>query len=284
MTISPHSYPSPAALLRKHGMAPRKSWGQNFLHDPEVHAGIVRASRAQPGDRVVEIGAGLGSLTVHLLGTGAEVWAVERDRDMCAVLRAELGDQPNFTLHEADAVKFDYASTALGPERPATIVGNLPYQLTGVLLFALLDADLETGSWVVMVQREVADRLCSPPGSRQYGAASATIGRVRTVTKVLDVGRGAFLPPPRVESAVIRLDRRQAPLGEVRDVTEFRRLVRVAFQQRRKTLRNALGPLGAKEEIRRWCEVADVDPRVRPEKLGPEQFAALQRAREASDA
>lgn len=276
---------APGALLKRYGLHARHSWGQNFLHALEVHAAIAAASGARPGVRVVEIGAGLGTLTDRLLSAGAEVWAIERDRDLCAVLRAELGDRSGFTLFEADAVRFDYASATVGQAQPVAIVGNLPYQLTGPLLFALLECPAPTGPWVVMVQKEVADRLCSPPGSRDYGGVTAVLSRARTIRRVCAVSRGCFLPPPRVDSAVIRLDPRAEPLGgPLRDEVEFRRLVRTAFQQRRKVLANALAPLGERAEVLRWCERAGVDPQVRPETLGPEKFAALQRAREETDA
>ncbi|MCA9707269.1 MAG: ribosomal RNA small subunit methyltransferase A [Myxococcales bacterium] len=276
---------SPSQVLRRHGLSARKTWGQHFLRDHAVHGAIVGAAAPRPEDRVVEIGAGLGTLTAHLLGTGAEVWAIERDRDLCEVLRAELGEQPRFRLHEADAVRFDYASAAsdLGERRPI-IVGNLPYHLTGPLMFRLLEAHAVTGPWVVMIQREVADRLRAAPGSRTYGGITAALSRVRDISGVMHVPPGAFLPPPRVDSAVIRLDPRPSPRGEVSDERGYLALVRVAFQRRRKTLLNALSALAPKEQVRAWCAAAEVDPRLRPECLGPEQFAALQRAREAERA
>jgi 16S rRNA (adenine1518-N6/adenine1519-N6)-dimethyltransferase len=275
---------SPGALLRRYGLHARHSWGQNFLIATDVHAAIVAASEARAGRRVIEIGAGLGTLTDKLLSTGAEVWAIERDRDLCAVLRTELGDRSNLVLHEADAVKFDYAGAVAGQDEPVAIVGNLPYQLTGPLLFALLERAEGSGPWVVMVQKEVADRLCSRPGESDYGGVTAVMSRVRTIRKVCSAPRGCFLPPPRVDSAVIRLDPRPQPLGEVKDEAGLRELVRTAFQQRRKVLSNALSPLAGRAEALRWCEEAGIDPGVRPERLGPEQFAALQRAREGKDA
>ncbi len=270
---------APSDVLRRHGLSARKQWGQHFLRDPTVHAAIVDAAELGPDDRVVEIGAGLGTLTAHLLQTGAEVWAIERDRDLCAVLRAELGEHPRFTLHEADAVRFDYA-TAVGSRAPK-IVGNLPYHLTGPLLFRLLEAHAATGSWTVMIQKEVADRLCAKPGNKTYGGITVGLSRVRDIVGIAHVPPGAFLPPPRVDSAVIRLDPRATPRGEVADEAGFLSLVRTAFQRRRKTLLNALGALGSREQGLSWCERAGVDPKLRPERLGPEEFAALQRAREA---
>ncbi|MCB9566750.1 MAG: ribosomal RNA small subunit methyltransferase A [Myxococcales bacterium] len=272
---------SPPELLRRYGLAARHSWGQNFLHEPSIHRAIVAASGAAPGVRVVEIGAGLGSLTAPLLDTGAEVWAIERDRDLCEVLRAELGDNPRFVLHEADAVRFDYASAAAGLETPPSIVGNLPYQITGPLLFALLAHHRVTGPWIVMVQREVAERLCAPPGSRTYGGVTAMLSRVRWISTVVQAPRACFVPRPRVDSTVIRLDPRPQPLGEVADEEGLRRLVQAAFQQRRKMLGNALSSLASRDRVIAWCERAGVDPQVRPERLGPAEFAAIQRAREA---
>lgn len=274
---------SPKQVLRRHGLSARKQWGQHFLRDSSVHAAIVDAAGLTADDRVVEIGAGLGTLTAHLLQTGAEVWAIERDRDLCHVLRAELGDHPRISLHEADAVKFDYATAAQGARRP-TIVGNLPYHLTGPLMFRLLQAHATTGPWVVMIQKEVADRLCAPPGSRTYGGITVALSRVREIQGVMHVPPGAFLPPPRVDSAVIRLDPLPRARGEVAEPEAFLALVRAAFQRRRKTLLNALSSLAPKEQVRAWCEQAGVDPGLRPERLGPEQFAALQRAREADRA
>jgi 16S rRNA (adenine1518-N6/adenine1519-N6)-dimethyltransferase len=276
--------PSPGELLRRHGLAPRKSWGQNFLHAREILAEITAATDGRPGQTIVEIGAGLGTLTAHLLATGARVEAIERDRDLCTVLRAELGSDPNFVLHEADAVRFDYAGlgqarVAAGEGAPA-IVGNLPYQLTGALLFALLDQHAQTGPWIVMIQREVAERLTSPPGNKTYGGVTAALARVRAISRVCAVGRGCFLPPPRVDSAVIRLDPLAQPRGEVGDPAAYLTLIRTCFQRRRKTLANALLGVGTREQAQRWITEAGLDPQIRPERLGPEEFAALARARE----
>ncbi|MCA9681911.1 MAG: ribosomal RNA small subunit methyltransferase A [Myxococcales bacterium] len=289
MTIDLQAIPSPGELLRRHGQAPRKSWGQNFLHAREIHLQIAAAAGAAPGLAIIEIGAGLGTLTAHMLAAGAEVDAIERDRDLCEVLRQELGELPGFRLHEADAVRFDYSALAStlherGLPRPP-VVGNLPYQLTGALLFALLEHDAHTGTWVVMVQREVADRMCAAPGSKRYGGVTGALSRVRSIRMVCPVSRGCFLPPPRVDSAVIRLDPRPAPLGEVADPKGYLQLVRTCFQRRRKTLANALTGLpdvADRDQAIAWITSAGLDPQIRPERLGPAEFAAIQRAREAS--
>lgn len=285
MTIDLAAIPSPGELLRRHELAPRKRWGQNFLHAREVHLAIADAVAAGPGVRVIEIGAGLGTLTAHLLARGAEVDAIERDRDLCAVLRTELGELEGFHLHEADAVRFDYGALArewiAAGHSPPPVVGNLPYQLTGPLLFALLDHHAATGTWVIMVQREVADRLCAEPGNKRYGGVTAALTRVRAIRRVRAVSRACFLPPPRVDSAVIRLDPRPEPRGEVGDPDGYLKLVRSCFQRRRKTLTNALAGVAPREQALRWIAAAGLDPKIRPERLRPEDFAALQRAREA---
>jgi 16S rRNA (adenine1518-N6/adenine1519-N6)-dimethyltransferase len=276
--------PSPGELLRRHGLHARKSWGQHFLRDVAVHREIVRASGAGPGARVVEIGAGLGTLTAHLLETGAQVWAIERDRDLCAVLRAELGADPLLTLCEDDAVRFDFSRAADGEHPRPAVVGNLPYHLTGPLLFALLEHERTTGPWIVMVQKEVGDRLLAAPGNKTYGGLTVVLSRVRAIGKVIAVARGAFVPPPRVDSLVLRLDPRATARGDVADPRAFAQLVRAAFQRRRKTLANALSSLAPRDEVEAWCRTAAVDPRVRPEQLRPEEFAAIARAREAARA
>jgi len=262
-------------------MTARKSWGQNFLHAMEVHRAIAHAAVDRPGRRVVEIGAGLGTLTAHLLAVGADVWAIERDRDLCEVLRKEFADREHFRLWEADAVKFDYAMAAEpGFERPV-IVGNLPYHLTAPLLYALLAVHHRTGPWIVMVQKEVADRMCAPPGNKTYGSMTVGLSRLRSISRVMAVPPGAFLPPPKVDSAVVRLDVRAKPLGEVADDDGFLSLVQTCFQRRRKTLANALSALAARDRVLAWCQTAGVDPSLRPERLSVADFAALQRAREA---
>ena len=161
--------------MRKHGLAPKKAWGQNFLVDPTIVDTIVTATGARAGRRVVEIGAGLGALTARLLETEAQVWAIERDRELCEVLRAELGERTNLKLLEDDAVRFEWSTTYEDGTRP-TIVGNLPYHLTGPLLFALLPHHAQTADWIVMVQREVAERLASPPGTKSYGGVTVVLG------------------------------------------------------------------------------------------------------------
>lgn len=278
--------PTPAELLAAHKLSPKKSWGQNFLHDPRIHAQIVNAAKrsvASTGfNRVVEIGVGLGTLTSHMLNAGLEVWGVERDRDMCEVLREQLGACETFKLHEADAVRFDYAQACPGPDALPTVVGNLPYQLTGPLLFRLLEFHERTAAWIVMVQKEVGVRLCAGPGSKDYGGITVAMGRLREVSWVCDVGPGAFLPPPRVDSAVLMIHPRPKPLVELQDPDAYLKLVRAAFQQRRKTLLNGLSPIAPKDTLRDWFSQLGIDPGARAETLTVQQFGELAALRERS--
>ncbi len=265
---------APGPLLRRYGLSPRKSWGQNFLHDRTV---VERIAALVDGPRVFEIGAGLGALTSALCARGLRVDAIERDRDLVRVLRLELGHLPNLRIHEADAVRFEYRSQA-SSDRPPEVAGNLPYHLTGPLLFRLLEFHDATGPWTVMVQREVGERLAAAPGSRSYGAATVSIGRVRTVEKVLSVPRGAFLPPPRVDSVVLRLAPRPTPAAEVPDPADFPRFVQRIFQGRRKRLSNALAFAGPRPKVLAACEAAGADPSARCETLPVEVFARLHAA------
>jgi 16S rRNA (adenine1518-N6/adenine1519-N6)-dimethyltransferase len=239
---------------------------------------------------VLELGAGLGHLTARLLALGARVVAVERDRDMARVLRGELGDQVQ--LVEADAARLDWAALArahapAGPDGAGrlTVAGNLPYHLTSPILFSMLDQPGHVARAVFLLQREVAERLAAPPGSREWGVLSVLLQREADVSVERIVPPGAFWPPPRVESAVLCADFRP-PADPVRDPARFRRLVKAGFAQRRKTLRNALdaGKLWTPEQLRAAFEAAGVDPGRRGETLTLAEWAALERGLGKADA
>jgi 16S rRNA (adenine1518-N6/adenine1519-N6)-dimethyltransferase len=272
------AYPPPRALLDRHGLRAKKSWGQNFLADPVVLDEIAALAAPPPGSPVVELGAGLGHLTVRLAARGARVLAVERDRDMARVLRAELGDR--IELVEADAVRIDWAALAerLGVAR-VTVAGNLPYHLTSPILFALLDHADRISRATFLLQREVAERLASRPGTKDFGLLSVLLQREADVEIARRVPPGAFVPPPRVESAVL-VARFRPPAGAPVDAALLRRLVKAGFAQRRKTLSNALDaarivPPGL---LAAALAAAGVDPRRRGETLEVREWEALARA------
>ncbi len=228
-------------LLRRYGLQAKKSWGQNFLIDERAYESIVAACALAPEDLAIEVGAGLGTLTSRLLRTGATVVAVERERDMCDVLRNELGARPRFTLREEDAMGTDY--TALAAGRPTVIVGNLPYQIAAPLLFQFLGARAAVRRIVVMLQREVAMRLLARPDTEDYSALTAQVHMLATVRRVCHVSRGGFLPAPRVDSTVVQLDTLAGTAAPVLELGCYSQVVRAAFGQRRKTLRNALASM-----------------------------------------
>ncbi|HEX9051949.1 MAG TPA: 16S rRNA (adenine(1518)-N(6)/adenine(1519)-N(6))-dimethyltransferase RsmA [Anaeromyxobacter sp.] len=278
-------YPSPRALLEKYGLRAKRSWGQNFLGDEGILDDIARLAAPRAGDQVVELGAGLGHLTARLVARGARVVAVERDRDMAAVLRGELGER--IALLEADAARLDYGRLAATPTPTApptstakiAVVGNLPYHLTSPILFSLLDQVEHVSRAVFLLQREVGERLAASPGTANWGILSVLLQREAEVSIERIVPPGAFLPPPKVDSAVVCAIFRP-PREEVRDPARFRRLVKAGFAQRRKTLKNALEAARIAEPARLLAALAaaGIDGRRRGETLTVAEWAALDRS------
>lgn len=264
---------SPAELLRRHDLRPKKSWGQNFLHDPSIVAAIADAALIEPTDTVVEIGAGLGAMTGALAQRAQHVVAIERDRELVRVLREEFADQQHVEIAEDNALTYQFDHF----DHPVVVVGNLPYHIASPLLFHLLDWRRHIRSATLMFQRELAERLAAGPGSRTYGAPSVTCQQYAKVQLCLRVKPGAFIPPPRVDSAVIRLEMREEPLSAA-DPDTFQLVVRTAFSGRRKMLKRALSPLVGAEQSAQLFEQSDVDPRARAETLSVEQFAQLARS------
>jgi 16S rRNA (adenine1518-N6/adenine1519-N6)-dimethyltransferase len=260
-------------LLRERGLRPKKSFGQNFLQDPNTCARIAELCTTPEGGVVLEIGAGLGALTKPLLERAARVIAIERDRDLVPILRELFEDTPHLEIVEADAVKVDWRAHLQGGPSPRVIAGNLPYQITGRLIqrsVALADI---VDCVVFMVQREVADRLAAKPGGRDYGALSVFTQAAFDVARALKVPAGAFVPAPKVDSAVIVLTPLRPPRA-IEDDT-FRNVVKRAFNQRRKTLRNAWKALLSKDELEAAAATAGIDLGARAETLDVEAFARM---------
>jgi 16S rRNA (adenine1518-N6/adenine1519-N6)-dimethyltransferase len=251
-------------------MRARKRFGQHFLHDPAVIERIIAAIAPRPGDALVEIGPGQGALTDLLLAASSSLDVIEIDRDLAAALRRQHADQPRLRVHEGDALEFDFAALASGRGQRLRVVGNLPYNISTPLLFRLLDAGAALLDMHFMLQKEVVDRIVAAPGGKQYGRLGVMLAPRVHATRLLDVGPGAFRPPPRVWSALVRLEMRPEPPGWAA-LPQFAAVVTAAFGQRRKTLRNALGGLLSATQI----SAAGIDPGARAETLAAADFGRL---------
>lgn len=267
-------------LLARHGFRFSKSLGQNFLIASWVPERIAAECGADETSGVVEIGPGVGVLTRELAKRAGKVAAVELDKALLPVLAETLSDCPNAEVVPGDVMKLDLAALAeekLGGLAPM-VCANLPYNITTPVLTKLLEAKLFT-SITVMIQKEVAARICAAPGTKDYGAFSVFCRYHADCRVLFDVAPGCFLPAPKVTSTVVRLTPLAAPPVEVRDEAAFFAVVRAAFAQRRKTLLNALsaayGSRYSKEELRGIIASCGLEENVRGERLGLAEFAAL---------
>jgi 16S rRNA (adenine1518-N6/adenine1519-N6)-dimethyltransferase len=264
-------------LLAAERLRPRKALSQNFLTDPEALDAIVAAAELQPGDRVVEVGPGLGVLTRRLLAAGCEVLAVELDARLAGYLRAELGSVTGFDLVEADALSLH--ARDMFPGQGFKLVANIPYHITSPLLHAFLEGDRPPDVTVLLVQVEVAERVAAPPGGMSY--LSVFVQNVARAEVVARVPAAAFEPAPEVDSAVLRLVRRSdppVPPGPERET--FYRVVQAGFRQRRKQNHNGLGrelPISS-EELDEALAPCGEDAERRPQTLSIDEWACLTRA------
>jgi 16S rRNA (adenine1518-N6/adenine1519-N6)-dimethyltransferase len=249
-------------------LRPKKRFGQHFLRDMRVIERIAAAFVPHARDHVVEIGPGEGVLTRELIGNVAHLDVVELDRDLAAHLRESLPE--TVSVHSADALKFDFCALA-PPDSKLRVIGNLPYNISTPLLFHLLDQAHCIGDMLFMLQKEVVDRMAAAPGGKDYGRLSVMVQYRCRVEKLFAVPPGAFQPPPKVDSAVVRLTPHVTPPVEVRDPAAFARVVQAAFSQRRKTLRNSLKGLVSAEAM----VALGIDPIRRAETLSLAEFAAL---------
>lgn len=261
------------SLLDRHGLRPKASLGQHFLVDPNTIRKIVRVAGVASGELVVEVGPGVGALTLALAGAGASVVAIEQDRSLEPALSEVVGGLTAVRVVWGDALSVDYARVLEG--LPARVVANLPYQIATPLVLRLLAEQPAISELVVMVQREVGERLVAGPGEDAYGAVSAKIAYFAEARVEFKVSRAVFLPEPDVESVVVRLRRR----GEAPVAVDRRRLFPVidaGFATRRKTIRNALRGAGLDAAVvEEALSSAGIDGAVRAERLGLPEFAAI---------
>ncbi|HEY4133126.1 MAG TPA: 16S rRNA (adenine(1518)-N(6)/adenine(1519)-N(6))-dimethyltransferase RsmA [Gemmatimonadaceae bacterium] len=255
----------------------RKSLGQHFLNDTRILKRIVDALELTGTETVVEIGPGRGSLTALLAPVARRLVLIEYDRALAAMLRERYAAQPSVSVVEADVLTVNLAEVAGGP---FVLVGNVPYYITTPILFHALERPRPDRA-VYLVQREVADRIAAAPGSDAYGALSANVQSVAHAASLFRVAPGSFLPPPKVESAVVRITPRENPVIAPDEEARYRRFVLDAFGMRRKQMRRVLRSLWKldAESAEAILARVEIDPMARPETLSPAQFAALIRAR-----
>jgi len=249
-------------VSNKPGHQARKRFGQNFLHDPGVIERIVRAINPKPGEAMVEIGPGLGAITQELLEINPALQVVELDRDLIPVLRTKFFNYPEFRIHEADALKFDFRQLVQDGKR-LRIVGNLPYNISTPLIFHLLEQSGVVQDMHFMLQKEVVQRLAAVPGDNNYGRLGIMAQYFCKVQPLFEVGPGAFRPAPKVDSAIVRLVPHETLPHPARDLTTLQTVVRTAFNARRKTLRKGLGGLVTAQQL----QSLGIDDGLRPENL-----------------
>jgi 16S rRNA (adenine1518-N6/adenine1519-N6)-dimethyltransferase len=248
----------------------RKRFGQHFLHDPGVLRRIVDAVDPKPGERLVEIGPGRGALTLPLLARCGRLEVIEIDRDLVPLLAARAAGVGELVVREADVLDVDFAALA-GSGPRLRVCGNLPYNISTPLLFRLLDARARIADMHFMLQKEVVDRIVAPPGGKTYGRLTVMVAAACAARALFRVGRGAFQPPPAVDSAVIRLVPHARDPFPMPDRDRFARVVAAAFSMRRKTLRNSLRGLVDAAQF----DAVAIDAGRRPETLAPAEFARL---------
>lgn len=271
------------AIMAAHGIRPQHKLGQNFLTDPRILDQIVDACHLSPPDLVLEIGPGLGTLTQRLASAAGRVLAVELDRNLVAILQKTVVEtSPHVEVVHGDAARIDLHRLLverMGPGQRAKVAANLPYYITTPLILRLLEEQLPLELIVVMVQKEVADRMVAPPGGKEYGALSVAVQYYSEPQIVARVSRGAFLPAPDVDSAVVQMRvRTEPPVDAPREA--FFAVVKAAFGQRRKNLLNALaaGLALDKPIVAEALGLAGIDATRRGETLHLAEFAALARA------
>ncbi|PWS24338.1 16S rRNA (adenine(1518)-N(6)/adenine(1519)-N(6))-dimethyltransferase [Enterococcus faecium] len=273
-------------ILLKHGFSFKKSLGQNFLTEPNILRKIVETAQIDEHTNVIEVGPGIGALTEQLAKHAKQVVAFEIDDRLIPVLADTMQPYDNVTIVHQDILKTDLSTAVretFHEELPLKVVANLPYYITTPIMMHFLESDLVVDELVVMMQKEVADRISAEPGTKAYGSLSIAVQYYMEASLAFIVPKTVFVPQPNVDSAILKLTRRDIPAVEVTDEKAFFRLTKAAFQQRRKTLWNNLQhSYGKDDQTKVWLakslETAGIDPKRRGETLSLQEFAALSNA------
>lgn len=266
-------------ILSKYGIRLTKTLGQNFLTDANILRKITEAGELTPEDLVIEVGPGIGALTVSLAQQAGRVVAIEIDKNLIPALNETTGHIPNISVICQDILKVDIGDVIQGWKGPVKVISNLPYYVTTPVVMMFLESDYPIERMVLMVQKEVAQRMAAKPGTKDYGALSVGVQVAGTPKVLFQVSKNCFIPKPEVDSAVVRIVLNSQLLEKIHDRAVFFNCVRAAFSQRRKTLLNALS--GApnwrleKEDVKRLISVMGLKETVRGEELSVEQFIAL---------
>ncbi|PFG84631.1 16S rRNA (adenine(1518)-N(6)/adenine(1519)-N(6))-dimethyltransferase [Lactococcus lactis] len=268
-------------ILRRHDFNFKKKFGQNFLTDHNILTKITQTAELSKEVNVIEIGPGIGSLTQYLLEEAAEVMAFEIDKSLIPILEETMAPYDNFTLVSADILKVDLLSEIQKFKNlnlPIKVVANLPYYITTPILMHLIESKIPFSEFVVMMQKEVADRIAASPKTKAYGSLSIAVQYYMEASVAFIVPRTVFIPAPNVDSAILKMVRREAPLVEVEDEEWFFKTMHSSFVHRRKTLMNNLQAAFGKEskpEIEKLLAQAEISPTIRGEALSIEEFAKL---------
>ena len=269
-------------IMDKYHITANKNLGQNFLIDDEAVAGIVEAANVSKDDLIIEIGPGLGTLTKELLDRAGKVICIELDKRMIEILNDRFSMYDNFKVLNDDVLKVDLKTLIANEKIKNTkIVANLPYYITTPIIMKLLEERLDIETITVMIQKEVADRLVTKPGTGDTGAITYTIHYYTEPKRVLEVPNTAFIPAPKVNSTVINLNILKKPRVTVKDEAKLFEVIKTAFMQKRKTLVNALAnssKFGTKEQIEKILQTLEIDNKRRPEKLTLEEFTQIAEA------
>lgn len=266
--------------LSEHGLFPRKRLGQHFLVDPNILNKVIRTAEVGKEDLVLEVGPGLGGMTLALAREVKKVIAIEIDRKLVAILKEKMTGHPNVEVVESDILKVDFKHFFKKEGHPIKVVANLPYQISTPLLFRFIESKEAFSTFTLMLQKEVAERMVAPPGRKEYGPLSIFVQMFLDVSIRFFIKPSAFSPPPKVESAVVHMVWKEKPMVQTNDEKWLKRVVKACFGYRRKTLINALrhSELSLPEPIGSSMEKSGIDPRRRPETLTIEEFTKLAEA------